>query len=74
MTSTTTTTTTTGTTTKLLKYNPLWLDSIFTSRTKAEELLAPERESGNICHRDYEAAIAFLPNYHRHLAVCISSN
>ncbi|PPQ70779.1 hypothetical protein CVT24_001066 [Panaeolus cyanescens] len=56
-------------TTKLLKYNPLWVDSVFTTRSKTEQLLAPERELGNISHHDYEAAVAFFPNYHRHLAI-----
>lgn len=51
---------------KTLRYNVRWIESTFPSRTVAESLLSPERESGNITTHDYEAATLFLPGYHRY--------
>ena len=53
----------------VLDYNVNWMYSTFTSRAVAEALLSPERESGNLTSRDYDAAIQFLPGNHRHYQV-----
>lgn len=52
-----------------LNYNITWIDRTFHSRSVTEALLAPERESGNISHNDYELATRFLPGPHRHYSV-----
>lgn len=51
-----------------LKYNIRWVERTFTSSAKTEALLAPERE--NLASHDYDAAINFLPGFHRHYKVC----
>lgn len=52
-----------------LNYNITWIDRTFHSRAVTEALLAPERDSGNISHNDYELATRFLPGLHRHYSV-----
>lgn len=44
-----------------LRYNVRWIEHTFTSRAVTEALLSPERESGNITTKDYEAATNFFP-------------
>jgi len=53
----------------VLRYNINWMDSVFRSRARAEALLSPERESGNLTTRDYEAAIQFLPGTHHYYPI-----
>ncbi|KAF8807493.1 hypothetical protein BYT27DRAFT_7189565 [Phlegmacium glaucopus] len=53
----------------VLHYNINWMDSVFRSRTRTEALLSPERESGNLTTRDYEAAIQFLPGTHHYYPI-----
>lgn len=53
----------------VLHYNINWMDSVFRSRARAEALLSPERESGNLTTRDYDAAIQFLPGTHHYYPV-----
>ena len=53
----------------VLHYDIDWMDSTFRTRAVAEALLSPERESGNLTSRDYDAAIHFLPGSHRHYPV-----
>lgn len=53
----------------VLHYNVNWMDSVFRSRAAAEALLSPERESGNLTSRDYDAAIQFLPGTHHYYPV-----
>lgn len=53
----------------VLHYNINWIYSAFSSRATAEVLLSPERESGNLTTRDYDAAIQFLPGTHRYYPV-----
>ena len=53
----------------VLRYNMDWMYSAFGSRATAEALLSPERESGNLTTRDYDAAIKFLPGLHRYYPV-----
>ncbi|GJE87628.1 hypothetical protein PsYK624_037110 [Phanerochaete sordida] len=43
-----------------------WLDSVFKTRARSEELLRPELENGVISQHDYELATQFLPGYHRY--------
>jgi hypothetical protein len=54
---------------QVLYYNIKWMNSAFTSRAAAEALLSPERDSGNLTSRDYDAAIQFLPNTHSYYPV-----
>ncbi len=56
----------------VLLYSPFWMDTIFKPRARAEELLSPEREAGNLTPRDYDATIEFLSNYHRQYPVRFS--
>lgn len=56
----------------VLLYSPFWMDAIFRPRSRAEELLSPERETGNLTPRDYDATIEFLSNYHRQYPVRFS--
>jgi hypothetical protein len=58
----------------VLVYNVHWMVSTFGSRTAAEALLSPERESGNLTSRDYDTAIQFLPGNHRYYPVRSLSN
>lgn len=53
----------------VLHYNINWMDSVFRSRARTEALLSPERESGNLTTRDYDAAIQFLPGTHHYYPV-----
>lgn len=53
----------------VLPYNINWMNSVFRSRARAEALLSPERESGNLTTRDYDAAIQFLPGTHHYYPV-----
>ena len=53
----------------VLQYNANWINSAFKSRATAEALLSPERESGNLTTRDYDAAIQFLPGTHHYYPV-----
>lgn len=43
----------------------------FNSRARVESLLGPELAAGNISSHDYEAAINFLPGFHRYYGVGI---
>ncbi|KAI0080082.1 hypothetical protein K474DRAFT_1658343 [Panus rudis PR-1116 ss-1] len=47
-------------------YPVQWLDSTFRSRSRTEELLRPDLESGLITEHDYNLARDFLPGYHRY--------
>ncbi|PFH54562.1 hypothetical protein AMATHDRAFT_134838 [Amanita thiersii Skay4041] len=47
-------------------YNIRWVELTFTSPSITEQLLSPERESGNISYNDYQLATRFLPASHRH--------
>ncbi|KAF9473119.1 hypothetical protein BDN70DRAFT_966806 [Pholiota conissans] len=49
----------------VLRYAPLWMDSVFRSKTTTEALLSSQRESGYLSPHDYEASITFLTNWHR---------
>jgi len=52
-----------------MEYNPVWIDRTFKSRQLTEYLLAPEREAGLLTTHDYDAALSFFPNFHRHYNV-----
>lgn len=52
-----------------LRYNVRWVERTFTTKHITESLLAPERVSGNITDRDYDAATKFFPGFHRHYRV-----
>jgi hypothetical protein len=52
-----------------MEYNPVWIDRTFKSRQLTEYLLAPEHEAGLLTTRDYDAALSFFPNFHRHYNV-----
>lgn len=54
---------------QVLQYNLNWMNSTFRSRATAEALLSPERESGNLTTRDYDASIQFLPGTHHYYPV-----
>lgn len=47
-----------------LPYYFKWMESTFSSRDKIDTLLAPERDAGNLSHRDYTIARNFLPYQH----------
>lgn len=53
----------------VLNYSPLWMDAVFRPRSRAEALLSPEREAGNLTPQDYDTTIDFLSNYHRQYPV-----
>ena len=53
----------------VLNYDISWMNSVFRSRARAEALLSPERESGNLTTRDYDTAIQFLPGTHHYYPV-----
>ena len=53
-----------------LLHNINWMYSAFRSRSTAETLLSPERESGNLTTHDYDATIQFLSSTtHRYYPV-----
>lgn len=63
-----------STTSKLtaeLRYNVRWMADTFDSRSAVESLLGPQRAAGNISFHDYDAAMSFLPGYHRLYGVCV---
>ncbi|CCM05169.1 uncharacterized protein FIBRA_07378 [Fibroporia radiculosa] len=49
-----------------MAYPIQWLDATFNSRTKTEDLLRPDLESGLISQHDFQLAVAFLPASHRY--------
>jgi len=62
-----------STTSKLtaeFSYNVGWMADTFHSRSAVESLLGPQRAAGNISFHDYDAAMSFLPGYHRFYGVC----
>ena len=52
-----------------LRYNVRWIEHTFSSRPVTESLLSPERESGNLTTKDYEAATNFFPGPSRRYRV-----
>ncbi|KAJ3568795.1 hypothetical protein NP233_g5470 [Leucocoprinus birnbaumii] len=56
-----------------LNYNVRWMTNSFSNRSKVESLLGPEHSAGNISRHDYDAAINFLPGFHRFYALFLSS-
>lgn len=57
--------------TLFLNYNVRWMARTFNTRAKVESILGPELAEGNISSHDYEAAIKFLPGFHRYYGVSI---
>ncbi|TFK41066.1 hypothetical protein BDQ12DRAFT_678831 [Crucibulum laeve] len=49
-----------------LHYDVVWMERTFRSRATTESLLRPQLESGNLTSQDYDAAVSFLPGFHRH--------
>ncbi len=55
--------------TTFFNYNVRWMIRTFNTRAKVESLLGPEQATGNVSTHDYEAAINFLPGFHRYFSV-----
>ncbi|KXN89940.1 hypothetical protein AN958_04944 [Leucoagaricus sp. SymC.cos] len=50
-------------------YNVRWMTNTFNTRARVESLLGPEQAAGNVSTHDYNAAINFLPGFHRYYGV-----
>jgi len=56
-----------------LSYNVRWMTKTFNSRSAVESLLGPQRAAGVVSSHDYDAAMSFLPGFHRFYGVGVVS-
>ncbi|KAL9716156.1 hypothetical protein Ac2012v2_000601 [Leucoagaricus gongylophorus] len=56
-----------------LSYNVRWMTKTFNSRSAVESLLGPQRAAGVVSSHDYDAAMSFLPGFHRFYGLIFTS-